>query len=116
MYSYIYIYVIILAILTVQGPLRELSPSRGQSAQQIIIIIVYHYRILHYNIVILQYIIGYYITTIGQSMLFYYNNRTLYSITLILYDAPGLHNKVPAYNIFAKGWVAQKSLLFIGSG
>ena len=22
---------------------------------------------------------------------------------------PGLHNKIPAYNIFARGWVAQKS-------
>ena len=29
---------------------------------------------------------------------------------------PGLHNKIPAYKIFARGWVAQKSFFFIGSG
>ena len=23
---------------------------------------------------------------------------------------PGLHNKIPAYNIFARGWVAQEPL------
>ena len=25
---------------------------------------------------------------------------------------PGLHNKIPAHNIFARVWVAQKSLFF----
>ena len=29
---------------------------------------------------------------------------------------PGLHNKIPAQKIFARGWVAQICLLFIGSG
>ena len=29
---------------------------------------------------------------------------------------PGLHNKIPAHKIFARVWVAQKSLFFIGSG
>ena len=24
-------------------------------------------------------------------------------------STPGLHNKIPAYKIFARGWVAQKS-------
>ena len=26
-----------------------------------------------------------------------------------LIATPGLHNKIPAYKIFARGWVAQKS-------
>ena len=26
-------------------------------------------------------------------------------------DTPGLHNKISAYNIFARGWVAQKSFV-----
>ena len=29
--------------------------------------------------------------------------------TLTSADTPGLHNKIPAYKIFARGWVAQKS-------
>ena len=31
-------------------------------------------------------------------------------------NTPGLHNRIPAYNIFARGWVAQTSICFTGSG
>ena len=31
-------------------------------------------------------------------------------------NTPGLHNKIPAHNIFARVWVAQKSFFVIGSG
>ena len=36
--------------------------------------------------------------------------------TVIRCITPGLHNKIPAHKIFARVWVAQKSLSFIGSG
>ena len=29
---------------------------------------------------------------------------------------PSLHNKIPAWKTFARGWVAQKTFLFIGIG
>ena len=47
------------------------------------------------------------------------NNDTVIILTITIhkyYDTPGLHNKIPAHKIFARVWVAQKSLLFIGSG
>ena len=35
--------------------------------------------------------------------------RLVIIITISL-DTPGLHNKIPAYNMFARGWVAQESI------
>ena len=40
-------------------------------------------------------------------------------ITIIMtsvFTTPGLHNKIPAHKIFAKVWVAQEPICFIGSG
>ena len=37
-------------------------------------------------------------------------------INLNVHTTPGLHNKIPANKIFARVWVAQKSLFVIGSG
>ena len=31
---------------------------------------------------------------------------------MLLINTPGLHNKIPAYNIFARGWVAQESIFY----
>ena len=28
----------------------------------------------------------------------------------MLYYTPGLHNKIPAYKMFARGWVAQQPI------
>ena len=43
--------------------------------------------------------------------------RYMYSISVVQYrySTPGLHNKIPAHKMFARVWVAQKSLFFIGS-
>ena len=41
-----------------------------------------------------------------------YCNGILMIIIIIIIITPGLHNKIPAHKIFARVWVAQKSLLF----
>ena len=38
----------------------------------------------------------------------------IYLLTKI--RTPSLHNKIPAHNIFARVWVAQEPICFIGSG
>ena len=36
--------------------------------------------------------------------------RFIANIIRIEIHTPGLHNKIPAYNIFARGWVAQEPI------
>ena len=49
---------------------------------------------------------------IGFSMIIISSTTIIITITIIIImsNTPGLHNKISAYNIFARGWVAQKSI------
>ena len=41
-----------------------------------------------------------------------YDGEYVYKVTDASNRTPGLHNKIPAYKIFARGWVAQKSICY----
>ena len=82
--------------------------------QLCIYIYIYRTGVIHTHIYIYIYI--YIHTCVQHTKAKGARGTSRITISTLRNTAAGLHNKIPAHKIFARVWVAQESLCFIGSG